>query len=141
MGIRAQLEKKIEAKKQEIVQLETNLREANAVLSTLQDVLKMLPKEGTDDRKTEQALRPGTEVARAYDFIKAKGKPQYIEDILKGIGKEVTKENRASLGGSLGNYARKGEIFKKTAPNTFGLIEPDSSEPESASDEKGGDKN
>jgi len=39
--------------------------------------------------------------------------------------KENTKSNRISVSGSLGAYCRKSEVFIKTAPNTFGLLEKD----------------
>ena len=39
------------------------------------------------------------------------------------MGKPVDKKNRLSVIGSLSSYARKNEIFVRTAPNTFGLLE------------------
>ena len=54
----------------------------------------------------------------------------HIQDILRGIGKEVTPENRASLGGSLAAYVRRGEIFSRPAPNTFALLSATASEEE-----------
>ncbi len=47
----------------------------------------------------------------------------HIKDILRGIGKENTRRNRSSVGASLTSYSKKGEIFSKTAPNTYGLVE------------------
>lgn len=60
---------------------------------------------------------------RARDFIRSKGAPQHVAEILKGISKDPNKANLMSLSGSLGSYVRKGHIFTKPAPNTFGLIE------------------
>lgn len=128
MSIRAQIEKKIENKKQEIADLEGKLREANAFLQGLQEALKVLPREGADERRTEQVLRPGSNMAKARDLLRRVGKPMYIVDLLKGIGVEVTRSNRASISGSLGNYARKREIFTAHGQNIFGLIEFDASQ-------------
>lgn len=81
----------------------------------------MLPKDG--DVRGADALRAGSELAKARDAIRSAGKPLHISEILAAIGKENTKKNRVSLGGSLAGYVRKGAIFSKSAPNTFGLIE------------------
>jgi hypothetical protein len=62
-------------------------------------------------------------MAKIRDFLLKSEKPMYIEDILKGIGLEVNKANRGSISGSLGNYARKGEIFTALGKNIFGLAE------------------
>lgn len=123
MSIRSQLEKKIENKRLEIVEIEARLREEKGFLQGLQEALKVLPKEGAEERKSEQLLRPGSNMAKAREYLRQYGKPAYIADILKGIGVETTKGNRASISGSLGNYARKREIFTALGQNIFGLIE------------------
>jgi len=119
MQIQRELERRIEKKRLEITDLKQQLSNTETYLAALQDTLKLLPKEGDK----EVTLRPGSDLARARDFIKVRGTPQHVTDILKGIGKEVNKANRISLSGSLGSYVRKGSIFTKPAPNTFGLIE------------------
>ena len=127
MNIRPQLERKIEAKVKEINEVEAQLREAKAYLQGLQEVLRMLPRDATSedkpDRSSEQLLRTGSDMAKTRDLLRKVGKPLHITDILKGIGKEINKSSRVSVSGSLGNYARRNEIFTRTAPNTFGLIE------------------
>ena len=70
-------------------------------------------------------------MAKTRDLLRRVGKPMYIVDILNGIGVEVTKSNRASISGSLGNYARKGEIFTAQGQNVFGLIEFNTPQPQS----------
>lgn len=67
-------------------------------------------------------------MAKARDALLKEAKPLHIDDLLKAIGK--TKEHKASVSGSLGNYVRKNEIFTRPAPNTFGLKEFDESQPE-----------
>jgi len=124
MQIQRELERRIEKKRQEIAGLKQQLNTAETYLEALQDTLKLLPKEGDK----EVVLRPGTDLAKARDFIKTHGRPQHVTDILKGIGKEANKANKISLSGSLGGYVRKGVIFTKPAPNTFSLIELENGE-------------
>lgn len=119
MQLQREIDRRIEKKRLEIVELERQLGESKAYLSALVDTAKWLPKSGDK----EVTLRSGSDLAQARDFIKSKGQPAHVADILKGIGKEVNKANKISLSGSLGGYARKGVIFTKPAPNTFGLIE------------------
>jgi hypothetical protein len=119
MQIQREIDRRIEKKKQEIVELERQLGEARAYLAALVDTSKWLPKSGDQ----EATLRAGSDLAKARDLIKSHGHAMHVSDILKGIGKEINKANRISLSGSLGGYARKGTIFTKPAPNTFGLIE------------------
>lgn len=123
MSIKNQLDRKIQAKAQEIAEIEGKLREAKAYLQGLQDIYRMLPKDGTEERKPEQILRPGSDMAKARELLLKVGKALHISDILKGIGKEVNKSNRVSVSGSLGSYARKNQIFTSLGGNTFGLIE------------------
>jgi hypothetical protein len=54
--------------------------------------------------------------------LEQSGKPLHITDILKRIGKENTKKNRLSLGGTLSRYVREGNVFMRAGPNTFGLM-------------------
>ena len=47
----------------------------------------------------------------------------HIEEILKGMGKEVNRNSKGGLGGSIGMYVRKGIVFTRPGPNIFGLVE------------------
>jgi hypothetical protein len=122
MGLKDQLERKIQAKNQEILKLENDLREARAYTQGLQDVIKMLPRD-MGSTNLGRILRVGSDMAKARDFLLQEGKPMHINDILKFLGKG--KAHRASVSGSLGNYVRKNEIFTRPAPNTYGLKEFD----------------
>lgn len=57
------------------------------------------------------------------DHILKEGRPAHVTELLGALGREPTRENRASLSGSLAAYVRKGEMFTRPSPNTFGLIE------------------
>ena len=126
MGIREEFERRIDRKQQEIRDLETKIREANAYLQALLDSMKWLPRE-ENPYGGSQSLRPGTTLAKAQEAIKKAGRPMHVGDILKAIGKTSDKKNRVSLGGSLSGYVRRKEIFTRPAPNTFGLIEIETS--------------
>lgn len=119
MGPREEFLKRIERKEQEIWDLEMQLREARVYLQALQDSLKLFPREPNGE---EVVLRPGSTVARARDVIKEAGNALHLTQILEIMGKPTDKKHRLSLGGSLSAYARRGEVFTRPAPNTFGLV-------------------
>lgn len=125
MSTRRKFEDRIRKKESEIQELEMQIREARAYIQALQEAFKLLPREpvggGTDG--DEDVLRAGSAVASARDVLQRQGKPLHLLDILIAIGKAPNAANRASLGGSLAAYVRKGEIFSRPAPNTFGLLE------------------
>ncbi|MEO7861933.1 MAG: hypothetical protein ABIU05_16160, partial [Nitrospirales bacterium] len=67
---------------------------------------------------------------KAFQALHAAGKPMHITDILKAIGLTTTSKNRISVGGTLARYARNNQIFLKTAPNTFSLVDGREDPPE-----------
>lgn len=133
MGAKSALERKIENKRQEIQELEAKIREATAFLQGMQEAAKLLPRE-TVAGSSPQMLRPGSEMARTQEFLAKIGRAAHISEIVEAITTEASKPKRESVGSSLASYSRKGEIFKRTAPNTFALIDLDlngaSEEPE-----------
>jgi|WetSurMetagenome_2_1015567.scaffolds.fasta_scaffold01227_5 hypothetical protein len=131
MGVKEKIEERIKKKELEIQEHEAMIRESRAAIQAFQDTLKLLPKELTDD-SSEAALRPGSGPYQVYELIKKNGRAMHISEILKGIGKEATKENKVSLAGTLGFYVRKGELFTRPAPNTFSINELDAKEVEEA---------
>ena len=125
MGLRENFQKLIQRKQAEIRELEVRIREAQSYLQALQDSSKLLPKdvETIGVPSSEFSLRPGTSLAKIRDIIKETGSPMHINEILERLGKTVDNQNRVSLVGTLGSYSRKGRVFSRTAPNTFGLLE------------------
>jgi hypothetical protein len=122
MFLRKEFEKRMEKKREEIASLEKQLSEAKSYLLALQDSMKLVCRVGDNDN-AEAALRPGTDLDKAREFLRKSGKAMHVSKIIEGTGKELSKANRVSLSGSLGNYVRKGLIFTRPAPNTFGLVE------------------
>ena len=123
MGIREDLQRKIERKRQEISEFEVKIKEANSYVQALEDMLKMLPREGVNAGAAAQYLRPNSGLAKAREAILKRGQPLHIIELLKALGRPVDRANKAGLSGSLAAYVRKGEIFTRPAPNTYGLIE------------------
>lgn len=126
---REELQKRIDKKQQEIQEFRLKIRECEAYIQGLQETIKLLPKDiaGAPD----VVLRPGTLLAKTRDVIKQAGKSLYINEILKSIGRPADKNNRVALSGSLSVYVKRGQIFTRPAPNTFGLLElsPNGKEP------------
>ena len=124
MSLRVELQKRIERKSAEIREHEELIRQAQAYVQGLQDTLKLIPKED-EYGQPSTAFRHGSNVAKARDVLRSAGKPLHISDILKAMGQTADKKHRLALAGSIASYARKDQVFKKTAPNTFGLLELD----------------
>ena len=122
MGAKEALQKLADRKSLEVQALRLQLAEAQAYLRAIQDSIKVLPREKAEPDE-DFSLREGTAIAQARDILVATGRPLHILEILKRMGKQTDKANRVSLSGSISAYARRKTIFKKTAPNTFGLIE------------------
>jgi hypothetical protein len=138
MGARESLQRLADRKSQEIADLERQIDMARAYLQAIQDSMKALPRESSiqpngDDSSLD--LRPGTLLARARDAIQKNGSPMHISALLSAIGIENTKKARVSLVGSLGAYVRKGSVFTRPGPNTFGLVGSLNSLPFGAGDE------
>jgi TolA-binding protein len=133
MGAREQVQRKIDQKQQEIRELQAKIRDAEIYIQALQELNRVLPKEANGSQP-EQKLRKGSLVYQAREAIKAAGHPVHISDLLRMLGLPVDKKRRASLSGSISGYARRGEIFTRPEPNTFGLLELKSQPQEPSAD-------
>lgn len=126
MGFREDIQKKIERKQTELLEQERAFERDRAAtlayIQALQDMLKSLPREMTD-ANADKIFRPGSAVARTREMILAANRPLRIAEILSGLGKADDHNARASISGALGAYVRKGEVFTRPRPNTFGLVE------------------
>ncbi|MCC6982207.1 MAG: hypothetical protein IT535_02950 [Bauldia sp.] len=121
MSERDRIQERIIKKEQEIQLLEEKARAARVYLQALQDVLHLLA-DDDGESKTDSVPKAGSRVAQARDIITKRGDPVHINELLKAMGLNVDRENRASLTSALAAYVRRGEIFNRPAPNTFGLI-------------------
>lgn len=122
MGLRDEIQKRVDRKRSEIMDLQAKIRDAETYIQALEDTIKLLPRDAVG-QETSTDLRVGSRVAKARDFLRLIGVPQQVMAILQGIGEEASTANRAALSGSLGAYVRKGEVFTRPSPNVFGLVE------------------
>jgi hypothetical protein len=125
MSERKVIEEKLRKKELEIQTLEEKIKAAKLYIQALQDVLRALDSESAASREGDVTLKPGSAVAKVRELIIGKKMPLHINQLIEMLGKEVTRESRASLTSSLAAYVRRGEIFTRPAPNTFGLAELD----------------
>ncbi|EBW9044121.1 hypothetical protein BZR70_24085, partial [Salmonella enterica subsp. enterica serovar Enteritidis] len=124
MSERKKIEDRLRKKEQEILSLEEKIKASKIYVNALRDILKMLESDDVNDRyESESSLRVGSAVDQARHVILGKSQPVHIDDLLIALGKDPTREAKASLTSSLAAYVRRGEIFTRSAPNTFGLVE------------------
>ena len=126
MDDRQKIQNRLRKKEQEVHALEERLRTARTYVQALQDVLKLLDGEKNNEAPvvaTESVLRPGSSVHKARMAILTSAAPMHINALIEAIGGDSSREGRISLASSLAAYVRKGEIFTRPAPNTFGLLE------------------
>ena len=120
------IERRIDKERQKVKELREQIERTESFIGGLQEALKILPRDGDDKlRKGKGIIRPGSDMAKIRDLLKQNGKPMYIAELVKGIGKPETKASRMSIAGSLGRYVRNGEVFKRVGPNLFALIDMD----------------
>jgi hypothetical protein len=126
MALRDDIQKRIEKKRAEIAALEEQIGNATVYIQALEDTLKLLPREINDEHfapSSTSIIRRGSKMDKAREAIRNAGRPLHITDLVAAIGRPNNTANRAALAGSLGAYSRRGEIFTRTAPNTFGILE------------------
>ena len=129
---------KIQTLKKDRGELDVRIREEESYIQALNDMMKHLPKPEID-KNPAASLRPGSEVARAYEVLSQKGEPMHVMEILTALGRDETRETRQAMTSQLGNYVRQVRIFYRAGPNIFGLIEWKKTQQEA--EEPGGDGN
>jgi hypothetical protein len=132
---KAGIESLIQRKLAERARLEVQIRELSAFIDGLRASLPFVSNthatKGVQEHPSQKpSIRPGSKTAKAFEAIERAGRPLYIDDILELIGEPKEPKPRLSLVGSLSRYVGQGELFIRTAPNTFGLKGMDSSEEE-----------
>ena len=116
------IEDQLRRKEAEIVALEGKIKEAKVYAKALRDVLKIVSRNEPEDA-AETKLRKGSLVDQTRELILERGEPVHLDEILRDMGRDVTRDAKASLNSSLAAYVRNSEIFVRTAPATYGLIE------------------
>lgn len=128
MSLRSKIESKIQEREHEIAEFREKLRaiegkihDSEIYIGALRESLALIDL-GAENLSAPE-LQEGSKVAKARDAIKEARKPLHINDILREIGDPIEHSSRASLVSSISRYVKKGAIFQKAAPNTFGLID------------------
>lgn len=122
MGVRENFQKRIDAKRAENAEFEARIRENKAYIQALEDALRLLPRTA-DMVVAKPPFRGGSLLARTHTLLRRSGRPLHVNEILETLGRTANRNNKAGLSGTLAAYVRKGEIFTRPAPNTFGLLE------------------
>ena len=122
MNSRKAIEKMIEKAEEDQANWRKQIELKDAYIQGLKDTLRHFPK-GPDSPNGQTALRPTSDISKAREILLKQGKPMHITDIVRQLGKEPTKQNRASLSSYIGSFVRRGEYFTRCAPNTFGVVE------------------
>ena len=118
------LTRRIDKKRKEIVSLEREVAKAEAYIEAMQDALKLVERMTAAPRhQQESGLRNGSFPAKALPVLQRSGRPMHLVALLDAMGEPANTKNKRAVASSLSAYARKGDIFTRTAPNTFGLIE------------------
>ena len=81
------------------------------------------PAEDRVDSPSNGALRPGSRIARIHQILRDAGGPLHIDAILRRLGGEQPEGVKESVFGGLSRHVRRGRIFTRPAPSTFGLVE------------------
>lgn len=109
-------------KESEIARLEAELAAARAYVGLLERRLDAAERTLDD---VEESADPVVVVRR---MILEARQPLFIDEILRGLGRRVTREERDELRRLLLPWVRRKEIFTRPRPLTFGLIELDEGE-------------
>lgn len=111
--------KELEALDEAIAEHQKERDQKALVIDGMQTALKIMNKP-----TVSVSLRPNSDMEKAHRVLLSSETPLHVDVILEKIGKTGAGA-KASLVGSMNAYANVGKLFKKTAPNTFGLIEKD----------------
>jgi len=131
MGFKEDIGRRIERKRAEIAELEAQVGTARTYLQALEDMYKLASRDAqgggvsasTDSPRATPSFRAGSMTGQAYDALRAAGKAMHVNDLLPAIGRTVNRQERSAISGTLAAYVRKGDVFTRPAPNTFGLVE------------------
>ena len=100
-------------------------RETESSTTAIPEGIKNLlnRKKRKSKRSREPKLEAGSDAYKAHKVLQAYGEPMHVEliasefDITKGMVSII------NLSSALNSYVRRGKIFTRTAPYTYGLVE------------------
>jgi len=130
MALRDELVRRISRKQQEVAALEQQqaglaqqITIGKAYVQALEEALRMADRDAIAPIPTDKGLRRGSGPAKARKALRNIRQPLHITRLLTEMGLPVNRKTRSALSSALAAYARRGEVFTRPAPNTFGLVE------------------
>ena len=118
----------LSALKERALRLEISIDAAEKLLSLMNNVTTA---------SAEVVLKSGSRADETYRVLFDAGEPLHVGEIIRRMEREDTPGNRNSLVGMLSRHIRRGQIFARTGPNTFGLLADDGdTEPHGDGDER-----
>lgn len=112
----------------QIAELEGRAREAQSYLQALQDSIRLLLKNEGNGSSKEARIKPGSNPDKVYALLKKAGHPLHIKTIVEGIGLQYSKMTRSTINSALIPYLKKGQVFTRPEPGTYGLVEWEASQ-------------
>ena len=109
----AEQEAELASLKERTMRLEVSIEAGKKLLALMAAATSASP---------ESLLKGGSRVEKAYRLLVVAREPLHIGEIVRRLEIEDTPGNRNSLVGVISRYVRRGQIFIRTAPNTFGLL-------------------
>ncbi len=120
MSAKNKIEQKIEKKKEEIIEHQSKIREAEVFIQAFQEALKVLPRV-SPGLNGVPAIRENSIAWKAIKALRLNGRAMKINKLLEACG--FPKEKKQSVSGTLAFYIRKGVVFTRPSPGTYGLVE------------------
>lgn len=112
----ATLKALVAEKELELARLEAEAAAARAYIDSLRAASDL----------SGHAEDPGVQddpVIQIRRLMVAAGEPLYIDDVLHGLGMPLNRDTRTGIRQLLLPWVRRGEIFTRPRPSTFGLVE------------------
>lgn len=119
---------RLSALKAEIAQLETELREASALLAggavrVAAPPRPKLSRHGFTNGKRSKPIQSGSSVDWAKRLLQEAGRPMHIDTIIETVSQRGGPTiKKPTLVSNLSRYVRHGDTFIRTAESTYGLV-------------------
>jgi hypothetical protein len=107
----------ISEKEADIARLEAELSAARAYVLLLTNRLQ------TAERRLAEAPQADDPVLAVRRILAGAGQPLFIDEILHELGQPVSRDAREDLRRLVLPWVRRGEVFTRPRPGTYGLAE------------------
>jgi hypothetical protein len=104
-------------KEAELARLEAELSAGRTYVRLLESRVKAA------EKRMEEYPETDDPVVAVRRVLAGAGQPLFIDEILHALGETVSRDSREQLRRLLLPWVRRGEIFSRPRPGTFGLME------------------